>query len=115
MIEYETNNQEKSCSECIFRNFDTFHDEIWCSHNPLPEYVWNRSTIESNGVCGYWEEFVPTPAKNLITICCVCKYIRIGDEWHKTKEISKDITISHGYCPECAAKLEETIKAKFTK
>ena len=43
-------------------------------------------------------------ATKLKVQCCMCKRVRVGDEWlSPVNRITLDDKISHGYCPTCAA------------
>ncbi|GMU92264.1 MAG: hypothetical protein AMXMBFR4_13220 [Candidatus Hydrogenedentota bacterium] len=40
----------------------------------------------------------------MIVQCCVCEKVREGGQWFLlSKPVQMDETISHGYCPDCAA------------
>ena len=40
----------------------------------------------------------------MIVQCCVCKKVRTNGSWTEPGERTEDaMSVSHGYCPECAA------------
>lgn len=43
----------------------------------------------------------------LITVCCVCKKVKNGNEWAAFDQISDQKQVSHGYCPLCCTQMME--------
>jgi len=56
-MSYELPDVEKRCGECKYREYDSFHGEIWCSHKPKPDGMPESRLIDSFGTCEYWEQF----------------------------------------------------------
>ena len=52
MIEHS----EIGCGNCIHRNYDSFHDESWCGHNPKPDGLCPRLLVEHTDKCEYFEQ-----------------------------------------------------------
>ena len=48
---------DKPCIRCVYREYDTFHDELWCTHKPPPDYLPNRLIVNREGTCEYWEKY----------------------------------------------------------
>jgi len=72
---YET----KPCSNCEYREYDSFHDELYCTHKPLPEGLLNnRGIIDRWGTCEYWKELNWNNDKQeesfLEKTCITCDY-----------------------------------------
>ncbi len=47
---------EKSCVNCKSCEYDSFHDETYCSHKPQPEGICGNGTVDNGGHCDYWED-----------------------------------------------------------
>jgi hypothetical protein len=48
----------------------------------------------------------------MIVQCCSCKKIRKGSRWITMRTLPETpMRISHGYCPECAAKVYAEIRS----
>lgn len=48
----------------------------------------------------------------MIVQCCVCGKIRRGERWVRCSEsVLEGEVVSHGYCPECAARAFEELRA----
>ena len=46
--------------------------------------------------------------------CCVCKKFRRNGQWHAGARLAEhDGRISHSYCPECAERAFEELKAVY--
>jgi hypothetical protein len=41
--------------------------------------------------------------EKIVTVCSFCKRVCDGNKW-VSKDVEKDIRLSHGVCPECAEK-----------
>jgi hypothetical protein len=39
----------------------------------------------------------------MVVQCCVCRKVRDGSRWNKPPKGHHPETVSHGYCPVCAA------------
>jgi len=48
---------EMGCGICEHRNYDSFHDESWCGHEPKPEGLCGRLLVEHTDKCEYFEEW----------------------------------------------------------
>lgn len=47
----------------------------------------------------------------MVIQCCVCKKFRQEDRWlHLDEVVYQGGPISHGYCPECAARAFEAVR-----
>jgi len=53
---YDEPCKEEPCSRCEFRNYDSFHNELWCGHKPKPEGIGNRLLIGEWGTCEFWKK-----------------------------------------------------------
>jgi hypothetical protein len=49
---YQEPEGNKYCYSCKFRRYDTFQDEIYCTHNPQDDHV--GYTIDNYVCCKYW-------------------------------------------------------------
>ena len=52
---YHEPNADRPCHQCKHRRYDSFHDEQWCDHKPLPDGLPERLLIDNWGHCEYWE------------------------------------------------------------
>lgn len=48
--------EEEPCMFCKFREYDSFHDELWCGHKPPPDGLNGRLLIDKWGTCEWWED-----------------------------------------------------------
>lgn len=48
---------EHPCRECKWREYDTYHNEKFCIHKPPPKGLGKNCPIDSQGTCGYWEDY----------------------------------------------------------
>lgn len=48
--------EERPCSACKYCHYDSFHDELWCSHEPPPDGLGSNLLIDNWGTCEYWEK-----------------------------------------------------------
>ena len=55
---YEEPCESQPCMNCEFRAYDSFHNEMYCTHKPLAEGVGYRSLIDKWGTCEYWKEWI---------------------------------------------------------
>jgi len=52
----------------------------------------------------------------MVVQCCVCKKVRTGHGWISEKTLRElKESISHGYCPKCAAKAFKEIHAGLSR
>jgi hypothetical protein len=54
---YEEPCKDKPCMNCKHRNYDSFHNETWCGHKPVPEGIGSHLLIDKWGSCEYWEDW----------------------------------------------------------
>jgi hypothetical protein len=55
-MSYDPGYQERSCQNCKHRNYDSWTDEIWCSHEPPPDGLCERLVVPNpNGRCEYFD------------------------------------------------------------
>ena len=53
---YSSPYREESCQNCEYAEYDSFHDEIWCSHDPQPNNLGSSCLVNRNGHCEYFEK-----------------------------------------------------------
>ena len=53
---YTEPNASEPCYRCKFRQYDSFHGEQWCAHDPKPEMIGWMRIVDSWGHCEYWED-----------------------------------------------------------
>ena len=52
---YEEPSSVNNCGKCKHKEYDSFFDERWCGHKPVPEGVGHRYIIDNWGTCEYFE------------------------------------------------------------
>ena len=52
---YTEPDAEQPCSQCKFKRYDSFHNELWCNHDPPPDGLGSQVIIGRWGHCEYWE------------------------------------------------------------
>lgn len=57
ICEYTEPHEDEPCTQCKWRNYDSWHNEMWCSHNPPPYNIGYRLIIDKWGHCDYWEKY----------------------------------------------------------
>ena len=53
-VRYISPEVDKPCCDCEYRRYDSFHNELWCDHDPKPEGLNGRRLIDCQGTCEYW-------------------------------------------------------------
>lgn len=53
---YKTYSPTNQCFDCYFYRYDSFHDESYCSHDPLADMIGPRALIDSCGSCEFFTE-----------------------------------------------------------
>jgi len=48
---------ENPCYECKYHDYDSFHDEHWCVHDPLPEGTFGKGQVDPNGSCEHFKSW----------------------------------------------------------
>lgn len=52
---YTGPDENKPCSLCEYREYDSFHYEMWCGHKPKPEGIGPKLIIGQWGTCEHWD------------------------------------------------------------
>lgn len=47
--------QDEPCMYCEYMNYDSFHDESWCGHEPSPDGLSSRLLVSKWGNCEYFK------------------------------------------------------------
>jgi len=54
MAYYTEPDRDEPCFMCEHREYDSFHDETWCGHEPEPDGLGNRLLVDKWGHCEYF-------------------------------------------------------------
>lgn len=53
---YKNLSPKKRCSICRFVRYDSYDNQLWCSHEPSPEGLGYIKQVDHNGICEYFEK-----------------------------------------------------------
>ncbi len=45
------------CGNCEYKEYDSFHDEVWCNHIPKPEGLCGRFLVNIYDKCEHFKNY----------------------------------------------------------